>query len=410
MGLPPLAGAGTDRVAMRDVDEVMRQEGAISFALSVPPHDLVPVAEIADAIHHALEIAGPRVLAFGPVEGTHELRSVLAERMRLSGAMGPADGVVIVSGSTQGLSLAARVLVERGDEVVVASPTYLGIIQCFEMAGARLIGVPVDADGIRTDSLAEVLARRRIRLMVLQPNYHNPTGSTLSAERREQVLWLARRHSVPILEDDPYGALHYSAEPPGTLKEHDRHGLVVYLSTFSKTISPGLRVGWMCGPAAVIARIAVAKQSSDLNTNSLGQSVVASLLADGRYDAQVNRLRLASAERMHRLLRRLDSMGEILGRDRDPAGGLHVWCSLKVGDSNSVVSAAAREGVAVLGGTAFYPSGSHPGAGSDRIRISLPPSDPETIDIGLRRLGKAIAQLPERPRRTVPARLTAVVV
>ena len=166
--------------------------------------------------------------------------------MRALGLFADGDGVIVLSGSTQGLALASRILIEPGDEVVVEAPAYIGTIQTFELAGARLIGVPVDAEGLQTDALAEVLSRRPIRLMIVQPNFHNPTGVSLSAARREHLLWLARRHGVPILEDDAYGALHFSPSAPGSLKQHDRHGLVMYLSTFSKTLAPGLRIAWMC--------------------------------------------------------------------------------------------------------------------------------------------------------------------
>jgi DNA-binding transcriptional MocR family regulator len=282
-------------------------------------------------------------------------------------------------------------------------------VQTFELAGARLIGVPVDADGIQTGALEEVLARRPVRLLVLQPNFHNPTGASLSQSRREDVLRLARRHGVPILEDDAYGALYHEPPAPASLKQLDRHGLVIYLSSFSKTLAPGLRIAWMCAPEPVIGRIGLGKQFSDLNTNTLGQAIVARMLSSGRYETNLERLRAASRERMRLLLEQLDGMRNLIERDLDPRGGLHVWCRLKVGDAPTATAAAARAGVAVLPGTSFYPRGSQGAAGRDRIRLSLPFSGEDAIPEGARRLQRALEQLPPRVE-TAPARRVAVVV
>jgi DNA-binding transcriptional MocR family regulator len=409
IALPPLAALGSDSGLLSEILSAVNRPGVISFASAAPPEDLIPVDDIVGCLRDAFEEGGAGLLSYGPVDGTTELRGLIAERMRAAGAISPRDSVVVLSGSTQGLALATRVFIEPGDEVVVEAPTYLGIVQTLELSGARLVGVAVDANGIRTDSLAEVLARRRIRLIVLQPNFHNPTGACMSQERREQVLWLARRHSVPILEDDAYGALYHRPPAPGSLKQMDGDGLVIYLSSFSKTLAPGLRIAWMCGPDGVIARIAVAKQYSDLNTNSIGQSVVARMISSGRYDSNLERLRQASSERMRILLRELDTMPDLLERDLDPQGGLHVWCRLKVGDAPSAVAAAARSGVAILGGTAFYPSGMLPTAGRDRVRLSLPVSGVRSIREGARRLAEALKDLPGRNAQVAARQMTVVV-
>ena len=401
MTLPPVATLGSDAGLLREIVALAGREGMISFASSAPPEDLLPVAELAGIVRDAFKEQGPKLLSYGPVEGRPELRQVLTNRLQAAGTLSPGDSVIVVSGSTQGLALAARVLIEPGDEVVVEAPTYIGTIQTLELSGARLIGVPVDADGIRTDSLEQVLSRRRIRLIVLQPVFQNPTGASLSRRRSEHVLWLARRHGVPILEDDAYSALHYDPHAPGLLKQLDRHGLVIYLSSFSKTLAPGLRVACMCGPEPVISRIAMAKQFSDLNTNSVGQTIVSQMISTGGYDDNLQRLRDAARHRMALLLRELDRMSNVLGRDLEPRGGLHVWCRLRVGEAHAAVAMAARSGVAVVAGTAFYPPASPGPAGRDRIRLSLPVSGEDAIKRGLRRLHEALKQLPaasEQPR------------
>jgi len=407
--LPPLAAPGSDAGLLREVVGARGRDDAVSFASSAPPEDLIPATELVACAREAFEEIGPKLLGYGPVDGSAALREVIAGRMRAVGGMAPGDSVIVLSGSTQGLALAARVLTEPGDEVVVEAPTYVGTIQTFETSGARLVGVPVDAQGIRTEPLAEVLSRRRIRLIVLQPNFQNPTGASLSRQRREQVLWLARRHGVPILEDDAYGALYHHPPAPDSLKQADRHGQVIYLSSFSKTLAPGLRIAWMCGAEPFIARIAVAKQFSDLNTNSVGQAIVSRMLSSGRYDVHLERLREASRERMGLLLRRLDEMSDVLERDFDPRGGLHVWCRLRVGDARYAAASAARSGVAVLAGPAVYPGGSPGPAGTDRIRVSLPVSGRDVIHVGTRRLREALRELPSRKESGPSHHLTVVV-
>jgi 2-aminoadipate transaminase len=407
--LPPLAAPGSDAGLLREVHAPAGSPDAISFARSAPPEDLIPTADLLACAREAFEDMGPKLFGYGPVDGSEVLRSTIAERMRAAGSLAPGDGVIVLSGSTQGLALAARVLIEPGDEVVVEAPAYVGTIQTFENSGARLVGVPVDAQGIRTEPLEEILSRRRVRLMVLQPNFQNPTGASLGQRRREHVLWLARRHGVPILEDDAFGALNHHPPAPGSLKQADRHGLVVYLSSFSKTLAPGLRIAWMCGPRPVIARIALAKQHSDLNTNSLGQAIVSRMLSSGRYDVHLQSLREACRDRMGLLLRLLDGMPEVLERDLDPAGGLHVWCRLRVSDAQLATASAARSGVAVLAGTAFYPSGSPGSAGADRIRISLPVSSRDAIQAGARRLRDVLRELPPRDETRLSRHLSVVV-
>jgi len=394
--LPPFAAPGTDAGLLRDVFSARGRDDTISFASSAPPEDLIPVTDLLACAREAFEEVGPKLLGYGPVDGSSALREVIADRMRAVGSMARGDAVIVLSGSTQGLALASRVLIERGDEVAVEAPTYVGAIQTFETSGARLVGVPADGQGMRTETLAEILSRRRIRLILVQPNFQNPTGAILSQQRREHLLWLARRHGVPILEDDAYGALYHHPPAPDSLKRADRHGQVIYLSSFSKTLAPGLRIAWMCGPEPVIARIALAKQFSDLNTNSLGQAIVSRMLSSGRYDVHLERLRTASRERMVLLLRRLDEMSDVLERDLDPRGGLHVWCRLRSGDARYAVASAIRSGVALLAGPAFYPAGSLGAAGADRIRISLPTSGRDAIDAGARRLREALQELPLR--------------
>jgi DNA-binding transcriptional MocR family regulator len=303
---------------------------------------------------------------------------------------------MVVSGATQGLSLAARTLIEPGDEVAVEAPTYFGMLQTFALAGARLVGIPIDRHGIRVDHLEAVLSQRRVRLIVVQPRFQNPTGAVMSAERRTQLLLLARRHAIPVLEDDLYGDLDLDGGAPAPLKRDDSSGSVVYLSSFSKSISPGLRIGWVVAQAPVINRLVVAKQFSDLSSSALSQLVVADLLASGDY---ASHLQSVIGEYRTRRAALLDAIRALDGRLEPtfvPAGGSNIWCRLAPGiDSRMLAAAAIRRKVAVTPGHAFYPPNQlRVESGHDRVRLSFTGVPAEQMAEGIDRLAKAIDSLP----------------
>ena len=280
--LPPVVDTGlrADPTLIRDITHNSRRPDFISFAEAAPGPELIPAKRIAQAVGEGLARWGPRVLGYAPVEGLEILREALAQTLAKP-LLRAGDAVMVVSGATQGLALAARALIEPGDEVAVEAPTYFGILQTFALAGARLIGIPTDRHGMRIDHLESLLSQRRPRLIIVQSRFQNPTGALMSPERRTHLMLVARRHGVPVLEDDLYGALDLDGGAPPPLKQDDQTGSVVYVSSFSKSISPGLRVGWVIGPQPVINRMVVAKQFSDLSTNAIGQMVVADLLATG---------------------------------------------------------------------------------------------------------------------------------
>jgi DNA-binding transcriptional MocR family regulator len=393
LSLPALGegSLGPDPTLLRDVAASSTGGAGLSLAAGAPGPDLLPVAELAVCLDEALDRWGREALGYGAVEGFGPLREIIAARLG-AGLVGPGDGVLVVSGATQGLALVARALVERGDDVVVEAPAYPGALQTFALAGARLIAVPVDRDGLRTDLLEAVLARRRVRLIVVQPTYHNPTGAVLSPGRRERLLALARRFGVPVLEDDPYHDLGFADDGPGPLKLADRTGAVIYLSTFSKTVLPGLRVGWIAGPQPLLDRLVLAKQFSDLNTNATGQLMVARFLDSGRFEPHLRAVRAEYHRRCGHLLRALAGLAEHLEVPGPPGGGFYLWCRLRAGPQARLLAAlAAREGVAVVAGDAF---GGTPARSADRVRLSFSTCTPELVPEAVQRLRAALEQLP----------------
>jgi 2-aminoadipate transaminase len=395
--LPPFADSGlnADPTLIRDITSNSRRPDFISFAAAAPGPELIPAERIERALSDGLRRWGPRSLGYGPVDGLEPFREALAQTIARP-LLGPGEAVMVVSGATQGLALAARALIEPGDEVAVEAPTYFGMLQTFALAGARLVGVPVDRHGMRVDHLEAVLSQRRVRLIIVQPRFQNPTGAVMSPDRRAHLLLLARRHGIPVLEDDLYGALDLDGVAPVPLKFDDHSGSVIYLSSFSKSISPGLRIGWVVAQEAVINRLVVAKQFSDLASNAMAQIVVTELLASGDY---ASHLESVIGQYRARRTALVDAMRALNGRLEPtfvPGGGSHIWCRLAAGiDSRMLAAAAIRRKVVLTPGDAFYPPNPLRGeSGHDRVRMSFTAVPVEQMAEGIDRLAKAIDSLP----------------
>ncbi|MCA1670198.1 MAG: PhzF family phenazine biosynthesis isomerase [Thermomicrobia bacterium] len=289
-----LFSATTERLrdpAMRDMLAARRQPGTIAFGTGAPAPEFFPVDRFRRAMDEALAEHGPDLFVYGAVQGSLPLRAALVEWMARGGIQTTAEQVVILNGSQQGLDLVARVLLEPGDAVVVESPTYLGALPVFRGVGARLLPVALDRDGMRMDLLEQVLARHRPKFIYTLPTFQNPTGVTMPLARRHTLLALAARYGVPIVEDDPYGEIAYSDDPPPRLAALDRRGLVIYLSTMSKVFLPGLRLGWLAAPPPVAEAVTLARQSVDVHPNSAMQHILQTFLTRGWLSEHVADLR-----------------------------------------------------------------------------------------------------------------------
>src|SRR6266496_1425615 len=269
---------GPDARVLSEISELGERKEIISLAAGTPAADLLPAELLQSIVADGLLNARQSALGYCPVEGLQSLRRGIAARMRRRGVAVDTQNILILSGSTQGIGLVSRFLLNPGDEVVVEVPTYLGAIQTFRALGARVIGVPIDSEGMRVDLLETILARHRPRLIYTMPTFQNPTGVVMSPERRRRLLLLARRYQTPILEDDPYSEIYFEGKQPQPLKAFDTHSQVIYLSTFSKILAPGLRVAWLAAPEPMIERLSLHKQIFDLNTNALGQWAVSEIL------------------------------------------------------------------------------------------------------------------------------------
>src|SRR6266581_4676320 len=282
---------GPDAGLLSELASMGERRDIISLAAGTPAPDLLPAEMISNIFSERLVSARQSALGYSPVEGLQSLRRNIAAYMRKRGVAVNAEHILILSGSTQGIGLIGRFLLNPGDEVVVEVPTYLGAIQSFRALGARVIGVPTDNDGIRVDLLESILARHRPRLIYTLPTFQNPTGIVMSPERRRRLLLLARRYQTPILEDDTYGEIYFEGKQFQPLKSLDTNGQVLYLSTYSKILAPGLRVAWLAAPEALIERLSLHKQIFDLNTNAIGQWAVSEILRRDLLDDHLAMLR-----------------------------------------------------------------------------------------------------------------------
>lgn len=384
---------GPDAHLLSELASMGDRRDVISFSTGAPAASLLPARMLSELFSENMERERVAALGYSPVEGLLSLRRGIAETMRQRGVAVDARHILILSGSTQGVGLVGRFLLRPGEEVVVEVPTYLGAIQAFRSLGARVLGVPTDSDGMRVDLLETILARHRPRLIYVQPTFQNPTGAVMSPERRRRLLLLARRYQTPILEDDPYGEMYFDEPPPQPLKAIDTGGYVIYLSTYSKILAPGLRVAWLAAPEPMVERLALHKQIFDLNTNSIGQWAVSEMLRRDLLQDHQMTVRQQYQRKRDIMLRAITEYWPESVRVNHPAGGFHLWCRLP-GDlrARSLLREAAAERVTFVIGEPFHIDG----GGQQAFRLSFAAPEANDIEEGIRRVGIAMKRMMAR--------------
>lgn len=388
---------GVTSSAIRELLKLTQRPEVISFAGGLPAAELFPIEQFQEACHRVLADHPAAALQYGATEGYAPLREWIAARMARYGIVAGVDNVLITSGSQQALDLIGKLLINGGDRVLVEAPTYLGALQAFNTYGAEYVSVPTDHDGLRTDLLEEAL-RSGPKFMYILPNFQNPSGVTLSRERRVELVGLADKYGIPLIEDDPYGQLRFEGEHLPSLLVLDRDNLrrddgyhlgnVLYLSTFSKTLAPGLRLGWIVAPPDVIAKLVQLKQGSDLHTSSFTQAVTYEVVHDGFLDQHVRTIRQVYRERRDVMLAALEEFFPSTVTWTHPAGGLFLWVTLPEGmNAPRLLEAALKENVAFVPGGSFFATGEE---GVRHLRLNFSYSQPEQIREGIRRLGVAV--------------------
>jgi len=382
--------------AIREILKVTERPDILSFAGGLPAPEAFPVADLARAHAEVFAREGAAALQYSTTEGFGPLRAWVAERMRRRGLTASAEQILITSGSQQGIDLVARVLLDPGDAVVVESPSYLAALQVFEAHDASFVTVGSDEHGMRVDQLERAIKRSKPRLVYLVPTFQNPKGTTLALERREQLARLSAEHGVAILEDDPYGELRYSGVDLPAVAALEARAPIIYLSTFSKTLAPGLRIGWAVAAPETIRALTVAKQACDLHTGTLVQRAASRLLESFDYDGHVARIRALYGERR-------DAMLDALGREfpagttwTRPDGGLFLWVGLPgAADCSRLLPEALRERVAFVPGAPFFARAPE----RNFLRLNFSNRPPELIAEGMKRLACAAARAPQAPAR-----------
>ena len=383
--------------AIRELFKLLGKPGIISFAGGFPDSAMFDVEGIREASARALSEEPGAALQYGATEGYNPLREQLAAFMVSKGVKGlNPEGLIVTTGSQQALDLVAKTLLNPGDVALVEAPTFLATIQCFRLYGPQVLGVPIDEHGVQVDQLEAMMVQHRPKLVYLVPTFGNPSGAMLNLERRLQVLKLAVKYQTVVVEDDPYGDLYFGdAPPPSMLALSDQvpgsRDWLVYCGSLSKVLSPGLRVGWMIAPPALLARATMCKQFSDAHTSTFAQATAAQYLKAGRMPDTLNTVRRVYAERAR-------TMGEALSKElgsalrfTQPLGGLFFWANLtgangQETDGSALAKRAIEKGVAFVPGAPFYANNPDITA----IRLSFATADVDKIKEGISRLGQSL--------------------
>jgi 2-aminoadipate transaminase len=382
--------------AIRELFKLLGKPGIISFAGGFPDSAMFDVDGIKQAVDTALLRNAGGMLQYGATEGYEPLREQLSAFMATKGVAVNQDGLIVTTGSQQALDLLGKTMISPGDKVIVEGPTFLATIQCFRLYGADLISAPIDGDGVKVDELEKLIVQHKPKFVYLIPTFGNPSGATLSLERRKRVLELAVNYETLIVEDDPYGDLYFGEKPPPSILSLCNHQpgareWVAHCGSLSKVLSPGLRVGWMIAQPELLAKATMCKQFSDAHTSTFSQATAAEYLKAGRMPANLVKMRKVYGERAH-------AMGAALKREfgdaidfTQPEGGLFFWARLtgaggKISDAGEFAKKAIEQGVAFVPGAPFYAR--DPDVST--FRLSFATADVGKIEEGVGRLGRGI--------------------
>lgn len=373
--------------AIREIFKLLDMPGLISFAGGMPAKESFPAQKIAEITTKLMAEQGESVLQYGATEGWKPLRESCAALVTNKGVKATANDVLTLTGSSQGIELIAKVFLNTGDVVLVENPTFLGALQTFRTYRAVPVGVDMDESGILLDDLEAKLIQYKPKILYTIPTFQNPSGKTLPAQRRIKLLELAARYDVLVVEDDPYGELRYAGEPQPLIKSFDTEDRVLLLNSFSKTISPGLRVGFAVGAADILRKMTIAKQGMDTHTSNLSQAIVDRYLREDCYYPHIKEI--CGSYRLQ-LNAMLEAMGNCFPKKAvytRPEGGLFVWVELPCGiDTMELMKQAVPRGVAYIPGTHFFAGGGH----ENTMRLNFSAANVEQIGRGVRILGELL--------------------
>ncbi len=383
---------GLKSSVIRDLLKVINDPQIISLGGGMPAPELFPASSIQAAATKVLTEQGPQALQYSQTEGYPLLREFLVNHLLRRGIKVKAENILITNGSQQGLDLVAKALLDEHDPVVVEDPTYLGALQAFSLFQPKYLPISMDEDGMQVDLLDKYLqdpGQPRPKLIYSLPNFQNPTGITLSYERRIQLLRLAEKHGIPVVEDDPYGELRFEGEEIPPLAALGNADLMIYLGTFSKIFAPGLRLGWLVAPDPLMDKIIKCKQAADLHTDSLAQRIAYEYCSTGELYHHIEGIKSTYHHRQKAIVAAMKKYFPHQVKWTVPQGGMFVWVTLPdYLDTTQMLGEALTAKVAYVMGEAFYPSG----GGKNTMRLNFSFSPPEVLEEAIRRLGGVLSK------------------
>ena len=365
--------------AIRAIFALLAQPGMISFAGGNPSPESFPSEDVEKIAQDIIREKGSTVLQYGGTPGINALKDTVIKMVETRGISASPGQVIITSGSTQGIGLAAKTLVNPGDVILTESPTFIGAIQTFLTYEADIKSVAMDEDGMIMSDLEDKIKKHKPKFVYVIPTFQNPTGRTMSLDRRKSLIDVCEKYGVLIVEDDPYCDLRYSGEPVPPIKSFDKNNIVIYLLSFSKIISPGLRVGAAIADERVIGKYNIAKQGEDLHTSNLSQEIVNAYVNSGKLSGHIASLCDSYRAKRDAMLKKLESFPKSISYTH-PDGGLFIWMQLPEGaDAVKLFKECTDSGVAFVPGTHFYPEGAN--LNTMRLNFSMPSF--EQIDKGM---------------------------
>lgn len=380
--------------AIREIFKLLSQPGVISFAGGFPAKETLPVAEIKDITNRILDENGAEILQYGGTEGYYPLIESSCEYVKRDGIVATPDKTLVISGGQQGIDLTFKAFINKGDRILVENPTYLACLHILKTYEGEAIGVDSDEDGINIVDLAKKLVLYSPKILYLVPNFSNPTGKTLSVEKRQAVYELCKKHGCIILEDNPYGEIRFSGNRVPAIKSFDRDGIVIYITSFSKVISPGLRTGIAVASTEIIRKLTIGKQAADVHTASLSQAIVDRYLREGRIDPHLKEIvpvYKMKKDAMH------DAIGKYMPegiRFTDPDGGLFIFAEFArkgVNTDEIFKDVVEKTGCAYVPGSSFYADGKT----FNVLRLNYSNATPAEIEKGIKALGGYFTKLLE---------------
>ncbi|TCL39340.1 2-aminoadipate transaminase [Anaerospora hongkongensis] len=382
---------------IREILKVTERPDVISFAGGLPAPELFPVEEMKAVCTAVLSDDGRAALQYSTTEGYQPLREQITARMAEAGVVASCTDVLIVSGSQQGLDLTGKVFLDEGDIVICESPTYLAAINAFKTYSPQFVEVAMDEQGMIMSALEETLQRYpQAKLIYTIPDFQNPTGRTMSIDRRKRLVELANQYDVMVMEDNPYGELRFAGERVPPVKAFDTEGRVIYQSTFSKVLTPGIRVGWLCAAPEILQKYIIFKQSTDLHTNTMAQRQVSKFMEMFDLKEHIEKIRKVYKTRRNLMLEAIKSEFPAGVTYTQPDGGLFLWVELpKELNARDLLIKCLEKQVAFVPGGAFFPNGGN----ENTLRLNFSNMSEERIVEGIARIGKLIKEICQEKNR-----------